>query len=170
MYGKLARSAAEYYVKFGEVLVMPAQLPLEMMRQRAAYVGIYDKTGHRMRSLYGSALPRYSTLAEEIVMNTTHALSFGNIGTIRRSDLPSLVYSVGLLGPLQRVSDTSHLDPECFGLSIRSDRGKSALLLPQRTGIETADDQIACALRESGINLRNEIVTMYRFTVEYDDG
>ena len=117
--------------------------------------------------MYGSPLPRQSSLAQEIITNTIYAITNSHSRAIRRADLSSLSYAVAVLNPLQRISDHSQLDPHDFGLYIRSDQGKSTVLLPQRAGIETAQEQIATALRESGINERDEAVTMYRFGVTY---
>lgn len=170
IYSRLAKQAAEYYVKQQGLLTLPRELTPDLMRQRACYVSIIETPGHRVRSMYGQALPQQVTLAQEIVINTIRALTVNSSWRVNRSDLPALHYSVALLGPLQRVSDTTHLDPTRFGLYIHSDLGKSALLLPHRAGIETTDDQIATAMRESHIDRSRETVTMYRFDVQYDDG
>ena len=170
VYSRLARQAAEYYVKQSDLLMLPRMLPPDLLRQRACYISIIENPGRRVRSMYGQALPQQVTLAQEIVMNTIMALTRNPTRKVSRSDLTALQYSVALLGPLQRITDTAHLDPTQFGLSVQSDRGKSALLLPNRAGVDTVDDQIATAMRESGINPGQEAFTMYRFSVEYDDG
>jgi hypothetical protein len=54
-----------------------------------------------------------------------------------------------------------------YGLYVRSDKNKTALLLPRRPGIDTADDQIATAIREARIDPKNETITMYRFSVVF---
>ncbi len=170
IYSKWARQAAEYFIKEGEYLVPPPYLPSDLLRQRACYVTIIENPGRKVRAMYGQALPQQASLAHEIVVNTVRALEQNPARRIRRADLPQLHFSVALLGPLQRISDVEHLSPQHSGLYVRSDRGKTALLLPQRTGIETANDQVATALREAGIVPQVESVTMYRFEVEYDDG
>ncbi len=164
---KLAKDTAEYFVRSNQPPILPASLPSELMSQQACYVSIFENPGRRLRVMHGSALPRQPSLAQEIIANTIHAISHSGPRAIRRVDLPSLSFAVTVLKPLQRISDYSHLNPRDFGLYIRSDQGKSAILLPQRTGIETAQEQIATALRESGINERNETVTMYRFKVAH---
>lgn len=170
VYSRLARQAAEYYVKQQDLLMLPRSLPADLMRQRACYVSIIENPGRRVRSMYGQAMPQQVTLAQEIIMNTVTALTINPSRSVGRSDLSALQYSVALLGPLQRISDVTHLDPTQFGLFVQSDRGKSAILLPNRAGVDTVDDQVATAMRESGISPGQEAVTMYRFTVEYDDG
>lgn len=168
-YTKLVREAVDHYVKRGDYLPLPA-LPPELMRQQGCYVTILENPGRRVRAMHGEVMPRHPTLAEELVVNAVLALSGTPSWRVRRADLPHLGYSVALLGPLQRVADPEHLDPERYGLYVRSDQGKTALLLPQRAGVETPEDQIATAMRESGVNVRNEAVTLYRFDVtHYDD-
>lgn len=149
---------------------VPSVVPSELMRQRACFITLLIKPGNYIRSLYGQILPRYRSLAEEVIVNTVGALEANPGWQPSRLDLPHLAYSVALLGPLQRISDKNHLNPLFFGLYIVSDQGKTAMMLPQRAGVETPDDQIATALRESGIDSRQEATTMYRFEVEYDDG
>lgn len=169
MYGKLAKMTAEYWVKNREIMPLPAVLSQELSRQRACYVSVFENPGRKLRFFYGNVLPRYPLLAQEIIVNTASAITSNGYTRIRRVDLPHLVYSVALLGTLQRISSEQHLDPLRYGLYLMSDRGKSALILSQRAGIDTPADQVATALREANINLRDESVTMYRFAVEYFD-
>ncbi|MEX1997595.1 MAG: AMMECR1 domain-containing protein [Candidatus Andersenbacteria bacterium] len=168
-YVKLARHSAEHYVRTNEPLPLPPALPPEALRQKACYVSIFENPGRRLRSMYGQPLPYQPTLAEEIITNTIIAISNHQTRRVRHADLSYLVYSVALLGPLQRISDPDHLDPQHFGLYLKSTTEKSALLLPQRVGIETGQDQIATALRESRIDSHREDFTMYRFEVTHYD-
>lgn len=169
IYIKLAKSAAEHWVKAGEMLPLPTSLPGELYRQRACYISILENPGRRLRSMAGSPLPGQATLAQEIIANTISAVTQHPHRRIRRADLSYLSYSVALLGPLQRINDSQQLNPHYFGLYVKSSRGNAALLLPHREGIETANDQVATALREAGIDSRREEATLYRFEVAYFD-
>lgn len=164
---KLAKDTTEYFIRSNQAPVLPGSLPADLIPQRACYIFIFENPGRRLRAMHGSPLPRQPSLAQEIITNTIYAISHSSSRAIRRVDLPSLSFAIAALNSLQRISDHSHLDPHDFGLYIRSDQGKSTVLLPQRAGIETAQEQIATALRESGINEHNEAVTMYRFRVTY---
>lgn len=166
---KLVQGSVEHYVRTREVMPTPTNVPQEVQRQRACYISLFENPGHRLRSWYGEPLPRYPTLAEEIIMHTVTALNMSSSRQVHRSELPYLSFSVGLVGPLQRVSDSEHLDPALYGLYVRADSGKTALLLPQRVGIETAQDQLGTALREANIDARTELFTMYRFPVTFYD-
>lgn len=169
IYSKLAQEAAAYYVRYHETMPTPFPVSQELNRQRACYISILETPGRRLRSMYGQILPAQNSLAQEIIINTIQALTYNPHRPVRRADLKQLIYSVAVLGPPQRVSSLYHLNPQTFGLYVKSDRGKYAILLPQRAGIETAEEQLATAWRESGIEPNSEAVTMYRFAVDYDD-
>jgi AMMECR1 domain-containing protein len=168
LHTKLAASAAQQYIKTGQVNIKHISEP-ELMRQRACYIHILENPGRRQRGSYGTPLPRQSSLAQEIIINTMNAINVPHGRPFRRIDLRSLLYVVAILEPMQRISHASQLHPLKHGLYIRSDYGKSAVLLPQRPGIETSQDQIATAIRESGANLKQETITMYRFDVTYHE-
>lgn len=168
VYSKLAKSSVEHYVRHRDQGEFPlALIPHELRKQSACYVYIFENPGRHMRSLYGEPLPRQQTLAHEIVANARYALEHPYARPVRRAELSSLSYTVAVLEPLQRISAPEHLDPHTFGLYVSSSKRKSAVIMPQRSGIETAHDQIATAIREAGINPREEVVTLYRFHVTY---
>jgi AMMECR1 domain-containing protein len=169
-HAKLAKSVVEQYIKARTAFQAPGHLPAEFAQQRACYVYLLENPGKRLRAMYGQPLPRRASLEEEIITNTTGAL-LNQLSSppIRRAELASLAYTVAVLDPLQRISDPAQLNPILFGLVVKSDSGKSAVLLPGRAGIETPHDQIATALREAGIHTRQETVAMYRFGVSYYD-
>lgn len=167
-YARLAEAAARHYVLYGQVAPLPAAMPSDLRRQQACYVTIYQDPGQRFRAMYGNPLPKWSTLAQEIISNTISAFENEPHWNIRQADLGDLHFEVACLGPLERISGPAHLDPRRYGLYVRSDRGKSAVVLPHRVGIETADEQFATAMRESGIHAHHEAATFYRFLVTYD--
>ena len=164
---KLAKNITEQYVRTQNIPVFTHQVPEELAKQRACYVYLYQKPGQRLRASYGQPLPRCKSLADEIVNNTIKAINSSSFINIRRADLASLSYSVAVLEAIQRISDITHLNPSVYGLYIVSDRGKSAVLLPDRPGIETPQDQYATAMRESGIQYKRETISMYKFATNY---
>lgn len=166
---RTAHQAADEYVKNGEAAVPTVVAGSLLATQRACFVSILENPGRVFRSMHGTALPRRSNLGQEIVANTIAAIDQAPGSRLRPPDLSYLSYVVAVLGPLERITSEHHLDPARFGLYIRSDRGRTGLLLPGRTGIETPADQIATIMRESDINVRQEAITMYRFTVEYHE-
>jgi MEMO1 family protein len=117
--------------------------------------------------MFGRPLPHRATLAQEIMHNTVEAIHAHSTGVFRPVDLSYLSYGVAVLGPLERITSLNHLNPEHYGMYIRSDRGRSGVILPQRTGVDTPEEQLATVLRESGIRSQDEAITMYRFQVVY---
>ncbi len=168
LHSRIAMQAAEHYVRTGGYLPIPQMLPRELAVQKACVVSIIQQPGRHVRGSFGTPLPRSPILAQEIITNTVEAIVRNNIH-MRPIDASSYRYAVGVFGPLERITSKEHLKPLEYGLYVRSDKGKTALLLPRRVGIETADDQIATAIREARIDSKNEDVTMYRFSVTFYD-
>lgn len=166
---KIAQRAVEHYIKHGDLLPIDFPLSASMLSQKACYVTVYEKPGYHVRGVFGRPTPAQPTLAHEIVFNTIEVVRRQEKSHIRPVDVPHLKYAISVLGPLERILDASHLNPDRFGLYVLSDRGHSAVILPQRTGIETGEEQISTAFREAGINSPDESVTMYRFLVTYYD-
>lgn len=164
--GKLARQAAEYYARTGDYLPLPQGMPHEATLQKACFVSIIENPGRRLKGVYGSVLPRNAVLAQEIIANTVEAIIRNNI-RMRPIDAAAYIYEVGVLGPIERITNEEHLNPSRYGLYIRSDKNKIATILPNRRGIDTAQEQIATAIREARVHPREESVTMYRFPVTY---
>ena len=166
LYAKIAKQASEHYVRTGEYMAPSAILPQELLRQKACYVIITEEPGHHVRAMYGSPMPNMPTLAQEIIRNTVNAIIQQGV-QLRPADAARYTYTVGVLGFMERITSREHLMPLVYGLYIRSDTNKSAVLLPRRVGIETADEQIATAIREAHIDPHHEVVTMYRFPVMF---
>lgn len=166
---RLAQRAAEEFVRKGERIPVPLGLPPALLQQRACFVTLYENPGRHTRAVFGRPSPAQPTLAHEIIFNTVEAIMRQQRAHIRPADLPYLGYSIAILGPLERILGGSHLNPGRFGLYVLSDRGKSAVILPQRTGIETGEEQISTAYREAGIRAPHESVSLYRFSVTHFD-
>lgn len=169
LYAKIAKQAAEHYAKTGEYITLSIPLPQELLRQKACYIIIGEEPGHHVRAMYGSPLPSTPNLAQEIIRNTVNAIIQQGV-QVRAVDVSRYTYTVGVLGFMERITSREHLMPLVYGLYIRSDTNKTAVLLPRRVGVETADDQIATAIREARIDPHHEVVTMYRFPVMFYGG
>lgn len=167
---RIAELTAESLIIRGEEPDITPYQQGVLSHQRACYVSIYENPGHRLQAIFGRPVPTQATLAQEVLHNTACALeTHRQYHRVRKADLKTLTYSVAVLGPLERVTTEDNLEPHKFGLYIVSDLGKSAILLPQRTGIDTPQEQISTAYREAGIDARSESISMYRFSVSYFD-
>lgn len=164
----LAQDTVEAFVLRGEALEPHDALPSLLTIQRACYVALYENPGRRLRAQYGSPLPRQQHLAQEIISNTLTAIqSVAAQGLpIHKTELRSLVYSIAILGPLERITSEKHLNPKLYGLYILSDKHKSSVVLPRRVGVETPQEQVGVAWREANIR-SSEAVSMYRFAVDF---
>ena len=134
---KLAQQEAEEYVRAGIRITIPPSLPAELSLQRACYVYIYERPGRRLRAMHGGPLPKFPSLAQEVVRHVIDAIQLQQTSPVGLLDLKNLSYCVAVLGPLQRITVHEHLDPNNYGLYIKSDQDRSAAVLPQRTGVNT---------------------------------
>lgn len=159
----LARNAVEAYVLSG-CLVEPQPFPdtSPLGRPSACFVCI-KTVGRELRGCMGTVEPECSTLAEEVVANAVKAATRDpRFCPVSGDELPSLLYSVDVLGSLEpaRFED---LNPSAFGVVVTDQSGsRRGLLLPNIESIETADQQVGVAARKAGIKL-GEPLRLYRF-------
>ena len=159
----LARNAVEAYVlggRFVEPPPFPETSPLG--RTSACFVCIKTLT-RELRGCIGTVEPERGSLAEEIISNAVKAATRDpRFPPLAGDELPSLLYSVDVLGTLEpaRFED---LDPVTFGVVVTDQSGsRRGLLLPDIESIETADQQVGVAARKAGINT-GEPLRLYRF-------
>jgi AMMECR1 domain-containing protein len=161
-YPKLLKEAIEHIVRHREVPVVEVSSSL-FARQAAVFVVVHERPGHKFRGMAGDILPRKSNIAEEIVYQARRLLEEF---PLRREDLAYLTYTVHLLTAPERVESLAQLDPQKYGLAVRSAAGKLAVLLPRMRFVETAEQQFALACERASIDPRQEAVNLYRFCVE----
>jgi AmmeMemoRadiSam system protein A len=119
-----------------------------------------------LRGCLGTIGPTRDSLAEEIVANAASAASrdprFPPVGP---DELEGLHISVDVLGDPEEVASVGELDPQQYGLIVRTDDGRQALLLPDLEGVETAEQQLAITCRKGGVDPVRDRFRLYRFTV-----
>jgi AmmeMemoRadiSam system protein A len=159
----LARTAVECYVRTGETLAVPGEVPEEFRTPAGVFVSIH-KEG-MLRGCIGTTGPTCPTAAEEIVQNAISAATgdprFHKVTVV---ELPLLEYSVDVLSPPEEVPSEEYLDPKVYGVIVERG-GRRGLLLPNLPGISSVREQVDIARRKAGIGLR-EGVRLYRFTVK----
>ena len=159
----LARNAVEAYVLSGRA-VEPRPFPetSPLARPSACFVCI-KTAGRALRGCIGTVEPEHATLAEEVVANAVKAATRDpRFRPVSGDELPSLLYSVDVLGSLEpaRFED---LNPSAFGVVVTDRSGsRRGLLLPDIESIETADQQVGVAARKAGIK-PGEPLRLYRF-------
>lgn len=190
-YTKLARQAIEEYVKDGKALIMPKKLPKELIAKRAGiFVSIHSRPSMslgasgstrkenevridaegELRGCIGTILPTKDNIAQEIIDNAISACSQDNrFPPITKDELNNLEISVDVLTEPEIVSGDlrlamNQLDPQKYGVIVKSEDGRTGLLLPNLPGVDSAEYQIAIARSKAGIN-PTEPIFLFRFEV-----
>jgi AmmeMemoRadiSam system protein A len=182
---ELAKSTVENYIEKKEIISPPEDLPQEFLTKKAG-IFITLKKESKLRACIGTYLPTKGNIAQEVIRNAIAAATEDyRFGTIRKDEFPSLSYAVYILGEPELVRDTKELDPQKYGVLVKTDplsrtgeadvifNGrfpyKSGLLLPGLEEIITPEQQIIIACQKGGIDQDKEKILIYRFTVEKYD-
>ena len=177
----LAKEAVENYIKNGEIISSPQNLPEEILKNKAGVFVTIEKDGE-LRGCIGTYLPTRINIAEEIIHNAVAAASEDyRFGQIKKNELPHLSYTVSILSYPESVKDLKTLDPKKFGIIVKTAPFaypnedvvfdgqvpfKSGLLLPDLPGVDSAEKQFLIACEKGQIDPEKEKVFIYRFTIE----
>jgi AmmeMemoRadiSam system protein A len=163
----LARRAIEHYVRHGERLELPQELPDELERPAGAFVTIRRQGA--LRGCIGTTQPTCPSVAEEVIRNAVSAATRDyRFNPVTVQDLDGLDVKVDVLSEMELVKDPDQLDPKRYGLLVQSEINprKRGLLLPDLEGIDTVEDQLHWTrYHKAGITDPDEPVQMYRFEV-----
>jgi AmmeMemoRadiSam system protein A len=164
----LAQQAIESYVRDGERIELPDDLPAELRRRAGAFVTI--RRHGQLRGCIGTIQPTCSTVAEEVVQNAISAATRDyRFSPVTAGELKSLDVKVDVLSEPELVHGLEELDPKRYGLIVQSDIDprKRGLLLPDLEGIDSVEDQVHWTrYHKAGITDPDEPVRMYRFEVK----
>lgn len=147
----LARQTLIRYFETGQLPTPPPNLPPTLTEEHG---GVFVSLWHygQLRGCIGTVRATEPTLAKEIIKNTVDAASKDDrFHPLTASELPVLTITIDVIGPLEEVDQTTDLDPQRYGLIVRSGR-KEALLLPNLAEITTVEEQIAAAREKAGIH------------------
>lgn len=162
-YVRLARASLEEFIRNGEPLMTGAELPKELLKNRAGVFVSLKKHGE-LRGCIGTISPTTGSIAEEIVQNAVSAgTSDPRFYPVEEQELEELQYSVDVLMKAEPIEGMHQLDVKRYGLIVRSGR-KSGLLLPNLEGVDTVEEQLDITLQKAGI-APTEKYTMERFEV-----
>jgi len=163
IYRALARQSLEFAVKTGGALKLPADLPDELLKNKAGVFVSLHKNG-RLRGCIGTISAATGSIALEIMQNAVSAgLRDSRFEPVSVKELPALVYKVDVLSAPELISSPAELDVKRYGVIVTSGY-KRGLLLPNLDGVDTADEQINIAKRKAGISA-DEPVKLERFEV-----
>ena len=161
----LARQAVETFIRSGEVIAAPERSGDLLSARAPCFVCLKTLDGE-LRGCIGTIEPARDTLAQEIVANAiSAAINDPRFEAVSKEELANLRYSVDVLLPAEETT-MEGLDPRVFGVIVEDEsESRRGLLLPDISGIDTAEQQVEIAARKAGIRL-DEPVKLWRFKVE----
>ena len=106
------------------------------------------------------------TVPVNVVGNAVSAASRDHrFAPVRPDELPGLHVSVDVLNEPEEIEGIEALDPRVYGLIVRTEDGRQALLLPDLEGVDTADQQLRITCRKGHIDPDRDRFRLFRFTV-----
>ncbi len=161
-YVKLAKDAIETFIKTGKKISPPKNFEKE---KAGIFVSIHKKSGE-LRGCIGTILSTKENIGKEIISNAISAATNDDrFKPIKKDELAILKYKVDILEEPEPIQGTSSLDPKKYGVIIKTEDGRTGLLLPDIPGIDTPEIQVATACHKAGIS-SDEKKFLYRFEVE----
>lgn len=166
IYRQLAEEAIKVYIQEGKIIT-PNQNSYQILLNKTAGTFVSIKKGQELRGCIGTFLPTKNNIAEEIIHNAIQAATndprFYPIGT---HELDQIRLSVDVLSKPEQVDSFEALDPQKYGLLVRSQDGRTGLLLPDLEGVDSVDQQFNICCQKAGLDPDQDQVSLYRFTVE----
>lgn len=165
LYAGLAQEAVKNHFGYSSLQSMLAELPPKILAKKAGvFVTIYNHG--ELRGCIGTLKPAKENIAEEIVANAVSAATLNNrFLPITIAELPELNYEISVLSEAEEVSSLLDLDPQKYGVIIRSGQ-REGVLLPGIEEVKTVAEQIAIAAGKGKISLDKDEIKVYRFTTE----
>lgn len=163
-YIKLAKDTIETYLNSGKILSVPAELPKEMLINKAGVFVSLHRAG-QLRGCIGTLEATTDNIASEIIQNAlSAALEDPRFDLLVKSEIEGLEISVDILNPAEKIKDRSELDIKRYGIICQAGY-KKGLLLPDIEGISSIEEQIDIACQKAGIDTSKEKFDIYKFTV-----
>jgi MEMO1 family protein len=146
----LGRHAIDTYLRTRRLIDPPQPIPSELQAPSAVFVTL-RKDGE-LRGCVGSVRPTEATAAHELIRYAVaSAVRDPRFDPVRLDEVKALTIKVQLLDPAEPVASTSGLDPQTYGIIVRSGE-RQALLLPGIEGIDTPEQQVLAACQKAGID------------------
>jgi AMMECR1 domain-containing protein/aromatic ring-opening dioxygenase LigB subunit len=135
----------------------------EVAKRRAVFVTVRTDKG-KLRGCRGVTTPVQQDLVGETWHNAVAAACFDSrFPAVTIAELPSLRFTVTVLGPLEPVASLAELDPAVYGVQVSAGNGRKGVLLPAIAGVDSVKEQVAIARQKAGID-DDEFVHLERFT------
>jgi len=150
------------YLQSGKVIEPPKELTHEMKERRGVFVSL--KREGRLRGCIGTYEPATPSVAEEVIANAICAATGDpRFMPVRLSELDEIEITVDILSPPEPVHSISELDPQRYGIIVKSGY-RRGLLLPAIEGVDTVEEQIEIARRKACID-PSEPIEIFKFEV-----
>jgi len=161
----LAGRAIEAYVRDGVTIDAEPISGLEP-RRAGVFVSLHLPDGS-LRGCIGTTEGYRDSIESEIVANAISAATRDpRFFPVHEEELAGLDISVDVLGPAEEVEGAESLDPQLYGVIVRTADGRQALLLPALEGVETVEQQLRIVCRKGGIDFGRDQYRIFRFRVE----
>lgn len=133
---------------------------------RGVFVTIHQRNG-KLRGCVGTLTPVCANLVGETWHNARlAAFRDGRFAPVTADELNHLQFDVSVVRPSEEVASRTKLDPERYGVIVRTPDGRCGVLLPAIKSVTTVEEQLAIALRKGGIG-QDEPFATERFTVDH---
>lgn len=120
LYVSLAKKAVESYIGEKKIIEPPEDLPDKLLKKRAGtFVTIMKDS--ELRGCIGTYLPTKINIAQEIIHNAVAAATEDyRFGSIQKTELPYLSYTVYILSEPEFVKEINELNPKKFGIIVKT--------------------------------------------------
>jgi AmmeMemoRadiSam system protein A len=146
-----------------QVDIDPEDLVFLEKNQTGVFVSLH-KHGE-LRGCIGTTSPVTENVAEEIIRNAIEAAGYDpRFMPVDNDELMDLEIKVDLLGESEEVQGVDDLDHKKYGVIVEKDLYRG-LLLPDLTGVNSAEEQIAIAKSKAGIPKEETEFIIKRFKV-----
>lgn len=129
------------------------------------FVTIRNSKGE-LRGCRGTIQPQHANVIEETrQLALSSALHDTRFEPVRLHELNDLIYEVSVLHPPAPAKSLEEFDPTTFGIIVRDQDGRRALMLPNVEGLDTVDRQFRATCQKGGIDPEGDVL-LERFRVE----
>lgn len=161
---KIARKTIEVYLK-KQTLPELETIPSELKRRAGCFVSLHSRDKRMLRGCIGTISPTSKNLAYEIINNAVAACQDPRFLPVEENEINNLDIQVDVLSELEPIEKIKLLNPQKYGVVVKTKDSRTGLLLPAIEGIENAAEQVAIAREKAGI-LPEEQISLFRFTVQ----
>lgn len=129
------------------------------------FVTIRKRNGE-LRGCRGTIQPQYDNVIEETrQLALSSALQDTRFEPVRLHELDDLTYEVSVLHSPEPATSLDEFDSSVYGIIVRDEQGRRALMLPDVDGLDTVEKQFRATCRKGGIDPDGEVL-LERFQVD----